>query len=161
MSIIRIPKLRLYLDTTIPNYLFADHYPERKEITRLLMKAIGSKEYEAYISDVVVRELTAAPEPLLAKMMAEIMNIPRLQSIEVTEKLSRVYLKNKIFSPIYMDDARHVAIATINNIDALVSWNFGHLVNLERVKKVNIVNEIMGYKHIEIISPQEVIYAKD
>lgn len=67
MSIIHIPKLRLYLDTTIPNYLFADHYPERREITRLLMKAIGSKEYEAYISDVVIRELTAAPEPLLGK----------------------------------------------------------------------------------------------
>lgn len=161
MSIIHIPKLRLYLDTTIPNYLFADHYPERREITRLLMKAIGSKEYEAYISDVVIRELTAAPEPLLAKMMLEIKNIPRLQSVEDTEGLARAYLENRIFSANYIDDARHVSIASINNMDAVVSWNFGHLVNLERVKKVNIVNDIMGYKHIEIISPQEVIYAED
>lgn len=94
-------------------------------------------------------------------MMLEIKNIPRLQSVEDTEGLARAYLENRIFSANYIDDARHVSIASINNMDAVVSWNFGHLVNLERVKKVNIVNDIMGYKHIEIISPQEVIYAED
>lgn len=161
MAPIIIAKLKLYLDTTIPNYLFADHYPDRKEITRLLVKAIRNGEYEGYISDVVFRELSEAPEPLLSKMVAEVKDFPRLQSIDVGEELAQIYIKNEIFTLKYIDDARHVAIATLNNMDAVVSWNFGHLVNIQKILKVNAVNESKGYKHMEIVSPQEVIYGKD
>ena len=73
------------------------------------------------------------------------------------EQLAQKYLSKGALPKTSEEDARHVAIATVSNMDAVVSWNFKHLVNLRRIKSVNLVNEEMGYKHIEIISPEEAI----
>ncbi len=56
----------------------------------------------------------------------------------------------------YRNDLRHVAVATIARIDALVSWNFRHLVNLRTRREVHAVNLRRGYPLIEIVSPEEV-----
>ncbi|MBI1871658.1 MAG: hypothetical protein HYS07_10795 [Chlamydiae bacterium] len=125
------------------------------------MSEIKALRHEAYISDVVLREILAAPESLLTKMMHEVKDLERLKSSMESERLASVYLQHKIFPAKSMDDARHVAIATISNMDAVVSWNFGHLVNIVKIKKVNTINEMMGYKHMEIVTPQEVVNAKD
>lgn len=73
------------------------------------------------------------------------------------DALAEAYIEAGVLSRSSVEDAQHVAIATLNNLDAVVSWNFKHLVNLRRIKLVNAVNEQMGYKHIEIISPLEAI----
>ena len=156
MTVTADKKLRLYLDTTIPNYVFTLELPEKMELTKKLFEKINQGEYEAYISDVVIEELKQAKEPKRSKLLSRIKDIIRLPFTPEARDLAEKYIKNKIISKNYLGDARHVAIATVYNIDAVVSWNYEHLVNINKIRMINIVNEITGYKHIEIISPEEV-----
>ena len=50
----------------------------------------------------------------------------------------------------------HIALATLARVDALVSWNFKHIVNLHRIRGFNGVNLMRGYGTLEIRSPREV-----
>lgn len=150
-------KLKLYLDTTIPNYVYADHLPEEQALTIKLFEEIRRGVHRAVISDVVLGELQRAEEPLRSKLLKEVKDIEILAPILEVEALAQRYIASEIISPSYADDARHVAIATINNMDAVISWNYDHLVSLSKIKKINIVNEIMGYKHIEIVTPKEAV----
>ena len=72
------------------------------------------------------------------------------------EELARAYLARKILSERFSDDARHIACATVAEADVLVSWNFKHIVNLQKIRLFNAVNIELGYKPIEIYSPMEV-----
>ena len=81
--------------------------------------------------------------------------------IEVTaemEHLAAAYMTRAILTPKYSDDARHVAACTVARIDYLVSWNFRHLVNVEREKGFNAINLLHGYSTLRIVNPLELIY---
>lgn len=149
--------LKLYLDTSIPNFVFAEDDKEKQEITKALFQKVSRRGYELYISGVVIRELEKAPPSKRRELLGIVEGIETLEITEEVEALAQAYLKAGAVPEKSSEDARHVAIATIHNLDAVVSWNFKHLVNLRRVKLINLVNEEMGYKHIEIISPQEVV----
>ncbi|MBI4870567.1 MAG: PIN domain nuclease, partial [Candidatus Riflebacteria bacterium] len=56
----------------------------------------------------------------------------------------------------YVDDATHVAIAVVNRLDAIVSWNCEHLVKLKTKREVNALNKLNGYAEIDIVTPEEV-----
>lgn len=60
----------------------------------------------------------------------------------------------------YLVDAQHIAIGTIQRVDVLVSWNFKHVVNINRIRLYNSVNLKYGYPLLEIRSPQEVLYER-
>ena len=81
--------------------------------------------------------------------------------LEFTDEISYIrdeYLKAKILSQKSKSDAEHVASATIANADFIVSWNFKHIVNFDKINGFNSVNLKNGYKIISIYSPKEVIY---
>ena len=65
----------------------------------------------------------------------------------------------KIYGVSYFDedDALHIAVASVNNLDVIVNWNFTHIVKLKTRREVAVINTLMGYKPIEICSPQEVV----
>ena len=67
-------------------------------------------------------------------------------------ELHKMLRKYKIF-----DDAVHIAMSTVNKIDVLVSWNFKHIVNLNRIHLFNSVNIKEGYNLLEIRSPMELL----
>jgi hypothetical protein len=72
-------------------------------------------------------------------------------------ELSAAYARHGAIPAKKESDARHAAMATIHEMDALVSWNYRHLVNYDRRRKINIVNVMMGYnKGVEIVTPPEV-----
>jgi len=73
------------------------------------------------------------------------------------ENLANLYLKEEIVSRKYSGDALHIAIATVANVDVLVSWNFKHIVNLKKIKRFNSVNLNEGYPILEIRTPMELI----
>jgi hypothetical protein len=54
-------------------------------------------------------------------------------------------------------DATHVALATISRADAIVSWNFRHIVHLDKMKLFNAVNLMNGYGVLTIVTPREVV----
>jgi hypothetical protein len=61
-----------------------------------------------------------------------------------------------ILAPRFRNDMLHIALATVADADVLVSWNFRHVVRLEKIRLFNAVNLEHGYKPIQIYSPREV-----
>ena len=75
--------------------------------------------------------------------------------------LASAYMNNKVVPATYADDARHVAIAVVHRVTVIVSWNFQHLVNLQREAGFNRVNILLGYPSVRIVSPLELIYGNE
>ncbi len=77
------------------------------------------------------------------------------------EELARAYVQAGVLTAKYMDDARHVAMATTQGIGIIVSWNFKHLANYQRESGFNRVNSVYGYTAVRIISPSELVYGNE
>lgn len=80
-----------------------------------------------------------------------------LLETEESLELAQQYIASAILPKKFENDARHIAVATINNVNMLVSWNFRHIVHFDKIQQFNSVNIKEGYKTIEIYSPREVI----
>ncbi len=108
---------------------------------------------------VVEEEIEPAPERvrrLYAETFAEADRLPlSMAAIE----LASLYVQQGVVTSKYLSDARHVAICAEARITHLVSWNFRHLVNVEREAGFNAINLLQGYAPIRIVSPLELIYA--
>jgi len=77
-------------------------------------------------------------------------------------ELANMYIAEKVVGKTNLEDCRHIALATISKVDVLASWNFKHIVNLERIKGYNSLNLRLGYAMIEIRSPKDLInYGND
>lgn len=72
-------------------------------------------------------------------------------------ELAREYLAAGVIGAAHLEDARHIATATVERVDVLVSWNFKHIVNLDRIRGYNSVNLRLGYTLLEIRSPREIL----
>ena len=152
-------KLKIYLDTTIINFAIYDKDPEKKRITQLLIAEIKQGKYEAFISRIALFEIEEAQEEKRKELVEVVKDInpEELPVDEEVERLANRYIEEGIIPIKYADDARHIAVASIHDLDAIVSWNFEHIVKLKTKKEVTGINNLMGYKEIEIYSPQEVI----
>ena len=76
--------------------------------------------------------------------------------------LADTYIKEKVVGKTSIEDCRHIAMATIYKVDVLASWNFKHIVNLDRIKGYNSVNLRLGYTMIEVRSPKDLVkYGED
>jgi hypothetical protein len=110
------------------------------------------------VSDLTVAELAGAPE----QVREVLLRIPKVHREEVAfneeaELLAEAYHEAGVLGPAHRADAQHIATATVNRLDVLVSWNFKHIVNLERVRGYNSVNLRLGYPLLEIRTPLEVL----
>jgi len=88
---------------------------------------------------------------LIGKFNVEMLDITR----EVDE-LAQLYLMECALPKKSLEDATHAAVATVNNINCLVSWNLKHLANINRKRKINSVNIKYGYGTLDIYTPMEV-----
>jgi predicted nucleic acid-binding protein len=153
--------LKLYLETSVWNFYFADDAPEKRDVTRLFFDQIQQGQYDVYVSEVVFREFSRASEEKQTKLL-ELVARYQPKELEVTEevlRLARQYLDEVALPDRAVDDDQHAALASIYEMDALISWNLKHLANLKRMEKINGVNLKYGYsKKLEIITPMEVAY---
>ena len=115
--------------------------------------------YQAFVSVVTESEIQGAP-PEIRKFFIEIFTDAGqlLPLTEESEKLAQAYVKAVVVSPNYLDDARHVAIATVKQVGLIVSWNFKHLANYRRETGFNAVNLLQSYRSVRILTPMELIY---
>ncbi|MBU7044809.1 MAG: PIN domain protein [Theionarchaea archaeon] len=113
------------------------------------------------ISDLTLKELEEAP-PNVGKLVEEIPEKHREFVILDNEAklLACHYIREGAITEKYLVDAQHIAVATIQRVDVLVSWNFKHIVNLNRIRLYNSVNLKYGYPLLEVRSPQEVLYER-
>lgn len=152
-------KLKLYLDTSVWNFFFADDAPEKRDITKRFFDSIKVDSYEIFISEVVIREINDAPEPK-RKVLFDLINKYAPVELETTKEaneLTEFYMERSIIPKGKRDDAFHVAIATVHEMDAIITWNYQHLANLRKSELFNGVNLERGYtKRLEIVTPMEV-----
>jgi predicted nucleic acid-binding protein len=153
-------KQRIYIDTSVVGGFFDEEF---KESTTMLFNRLENGEVIFVVSDLLDLELIGAPQQVkdhLLKYSSE-----RFERVELTEdaiKLADTYIREKVVGKTSLEDCRHIALATIHKVDVLASWNFKHIVNLDRIKGYNSVNLRFGYSMIEIRSPKDLVnYGND
>ena len=148
-------KLRVYADTSV----FGGYFDPEFSIESIgFFKRVKSGDLILLLSDIVIAEINVAPGRV--KELMDSLSISQIEAIETTKEileLRNAYLKAGIIGPKWSNDAAHVASATINRADAIVSWNFKHIVRLDKMKAYNQVNLAQGYGIITIITPKEVL----
>ena len=156
-------KLRLYFDTSIISYLFADDTPDKMNDTIRLWDECVAQKYEVFISDVVTSEIQQCSEPKRSEMLKKMqqLEINLLHETAEVQELAREYIKGGVLKEKSYDDCLHIAYAVIHNCDVIVSWNFKHLVNFRTIDRVRIVNAINRYKEISVISPTMLVEEED
>lgn len=152
-------RVRFYLDTSVLGAVFDVEDARRLEATETLLDRIRKKNYHGYISNLTIAEVDMAPAEVKSGLFKILENADFVILEENREslELAESYLKEKIIPIKYRDDARHIAIGVVNDLDAIVSWNYRHMVNFANKVKINAVNTKLGYKIIDIITPYEVV----
>ena len=150
---------KLYLETSVWNFYFADDAPEKREITQAFFDIIRQGGYEIFVSDAVIEEIGRANDEKKQRLLNIIKEYDpkRLTINEEVMELSQKYILEEVFSANKVEDAIHAAVATVHEMDALISWNLKHLSNLEKMETINGINMKEGYfKRLELITPMEV-----
>lgn len=147
--------MRLYLDTSVFGGYFDEEFAAS---TQKFFNEVFKGKHEVIFSSAVVEELLKAPE----KVRKLILQIPEKNLIRVNInqeiiKLAESYIKHEVISSKFDVDALHIAFATISKVDVLLSWNFKHIVNLQKIRGFNAINLLNGYNSIEIRTPKEII----
>lgn len=148
-------RLRIYVDTSVIGGCFD---PEFKEWSLALVDDFRLGRYIPVISDVTAAEALPAPS-FVRELHAEILTLSA-EVVGVSEEaisLAGSYEAHSVLSARFRNDMLHIALATIADVDVLVSWNFRHIVRLDKIRLFNAVNIEQGYKPISIYSPREVI----
>ena len=152
--------MRLYLDTPVLNFAISEQdVAKEKEVTLILLDQIRAGKFEASISEGVLREIKKAPENKAKDLLGLIQSMP-LENLIITsdvEALADKYIEEKIIPLKYREDALHIAMASVYGLDVIVSWNFEHMVKVKTRREVQGTNTMMGYRSIDIATPEEVI----
>lgn len=150
---------RLYIDT----YVFGGYFDEEfKEQTIPLFERIRVGELAILFSSVTQDELEYAPANV--KELVNRLSADQTEYLELSDEavdLAKAYIAEKVVGETSFADCLHIALATIHHADYLVSWNFKHIVNIDRISGYNGVNIKKGYKQLDIRSPREFIRYED
>jgi len=153
-------KQRIYIDTSVVGGYFDEEF---KEATTKLFERLDNNEIIFVVSDLLDLELINSPKKVREHLLKY--SADKFQRVELTEeaiKLADTYIDEKVVGRTSLEDCRHIAMATIYKVDVLASWNFKHIVNLDRIKGYNSVNLKLGYSMIEIRSPKDLVnYGND
>ena len=148
-------KPKIYLDTSVIGKLDASDQPDKKQETLALWEELKSGSFDVHFSDVTIEELERCAEPKKSKLYDFIsdIEITRIEETEEAITLTNKYMEYGVLKEKNRDDCRHIALATMNECDYIVSWNFKHFVNVKTIDKVQAVNKLLGYKEIKIVPP--------
>src|SRR3989304_707440 len=146
-------KLKIYLDTSVPNFLFADDAPELKSVTiELFDDFIKNGIYKTHVSGFVIQEINQTENSEKRNKLLKIIetyniDILPVDNLDEMKELAEKYIEKKIIPPKKVFDALHIACSVIHKIDYLVSWNYQHLANVNKENKILVVNIENNYLH--------------
>lgn len=146
--------LRYYVDTSVIGGCLDDKF--REDSTRVFAMFREGRAV-VVVSDLTLLELASAPQGVQAVLQA----VPQShrQDVELTaeaEALAEKYVAAGVVGSSQLVDAQHIAIATLERVDVLLSWNFKHVINLRRIHGFNSVNLREGLPVLEMRSPLEI-----
>ena len=145
---------RVYVDTSVIGGCLDSEYAVWSEG---LMRDFSNRIFRPVTSDVVQAEIDLAPVPIQQKYADLLGMKPELLTVTPAAlELANTYQVQGVLTPKYYNDGLHIALATIGQVDVLVSWNFRHIVHFNKIRLFNAVNIQQGYRTIQIYSPREV-----
>ena len=146
---------RYYFDTSVFGGAFDEEFEEE---TLLLFEKVKLGQIICVYSDLTESELTNAPKRV--KDFFQQLDRQQLERVEITPdgyQLAQTYVAEKVVGQTSIDDCIHIATATLNKVDVLVSWNFKHIVNIFRIRGYNSINLRLGHGTLEIRSPKDIV----
>ena len=144
---------RIYIDTSVFGGYFDEEFAEH---TIPLFERLKNKEFTLLFSTVTQDELDNAPTNV--KELVRSIKSDFTEFLDTTEEaidLATEYISENVVGQTSYADCLHIAIATVNRADLLISWNFKHIVNMQRIRGYNSINIKNGYKQLEIRSPRD------
>lgn len=153
-NVAHMEPLRIYIDTSVLGGCFDAEFAEW---SNGLIGDFRTGRLVPVLSDMTAAEVVDAPSQVreLHQEMLVLAGAVLVITPQVVD-LVTAYEARKILAAKYVADMRHIALATIAAVDALVSWNFKHIVRLEKIRLFNAVNVESGYQSLNILSPREV-----
>ena len=150
---LRFP-IRVYADTSVFGGVFDDEFALA---SRRFFDRVSKGAFRLVTSPIVETELAGAPPEVreFAESIADLADEVLITNEAL--RLHAAYLEAGIVGERRGDDALHVALATVAGCAVIVSWNFKHIVHLEKIPLYNAINTMQGYNPIAIYSPLEVI----
>jgi predicted nucleic acid-binding protein len=150
---------KIYLETTVISYYTADPSRDvviagRQESTRELWKKLFH-DFDPYISALVIQEARRGDAQAAHKRLEVVQAMPVLDITPACQTLAQQLLDQHGIPQEYPEDALHIAVATMNGMDALITWNFSHINNPFTRVRIRRIIEQAGYQYPEICSPEE------
>ena len=146
--------MKIYADTSVFGGVFDREF---SEATKQFFNEVDAGRFVLVTSAVVETEIEPASERIRILFTKYAQSAIIADVSKEALELQRSYIGSGVVSEKSLDDALHVAIATVSECDLIVSWNFKHIVHFDKIPKYNAVNVLKGYSHIGIYSPLEVI----
>ncbi len=144
----------VYADTSVFGGVFDVEF---EEPSRTFFDLVRIGKFQLNVSGITAKEIEQAP-PHVSNFFDEWLSYMEVVPIsQEVLSLRDAYLSHGILTPNYMEDATHVAAASVAEVNMIVSWNFRHIVHFEKIRMYNAVNVLYEYPEIEIRSPSEVI----
>lgn len=154
----------IYLDTSVINFLFANDSPQFKETTiKFFSDFVKTEVYDCFITDIVLQEINRTKNEDKRLQLLDAINEYNIPLVDISNTtdiyaLAKSYQDGGVIPVNKEADALHVAITVINKFNYLVSWNFQHLANVNRERRIIAINHLMGYLHpLRIINPMQLM----
>ena len=161
-------KLKVYLDTSIINFLKVEDSPDYRRDTELFFETIiATNKIDSYVSRIVFEEINNTEDLVKRNELLDIFKkYPTIKTlvadddnVEDIEFLIKKYLDEEIIPRKNIADAFHIAYSTVFQMDILLSWNFKHLANINKEQKILIVNKQNGFYYpFRMTNPLEVLH---
>lgn len=146
---------KIYIDTSVVGGIYDSEFDV---FTKMFFDKVFRGELKLLVSDLLETELVNAPNPVLDFFQSlPDLQIQRISLSKDAIELAEMYIEEGVVGETSRADCRHIALATLNNADVLVSWNFKHIVNLRRIRGYNSINIREGFHTLEIRSPKELL----
>ena len=153
-------KMKLFLDTSVISAYFDLEKGVRQLITQKWFEN-DAKDYSLYISEVVMEEIGNNTDHILEEKMLYIVNKYSMTVLKINDEINSLAQKyrNDVI-PREVNDSLHIAVASVYELNAIISWNFRHIVNLKTINIIHQINIENNLKIIEILSPENIGGAK-
>ncbi|WP_078129689.1 PIN domain protein [Leptospira alexanderi] len=146
---------RVFVDNSVYGGYFDKEF---SEWTTKFFEEVDEGNFRILYSRLIEKELKGAPKRVKDFSKHYLENSEIVKITRDTVLLAEAYLKFKVVGESSYEDCIHVASATIAKADVIVSWNFKHIVRLDRIRGYNTVNRKLGYSELEIRTPREVLH---
>lgn len=151
----------VYIETTVVSYLVSR--PSRDILVAAHKQSTDEwwnsrrQEFECFISQIVIDEIQAGDRDAAEERMKEIGDFAVLEATIEAERLTEAIIEGGAIPKRAVRDAAHIAIAAVNDIDYLLTWNCRHLANAQIIRRVSVICNTRGYSMPVICTPEELM----